>query len=113
MSLTSSTPSLADHVECEVELLLSTPHTIVVRARLEFAGGAGAQDAGLVIARQHCHGDRPSGQALLDAARQCLRRAGSDARNSARTVQRLLARIDGQWRPLLDRRPAASSSPGD
>src|SRR6218665_3194473 len=56
----------------DVELLLSTHLSIVVHARVEFDETEGSHETGLVIARERCRGDRPSGQALLDAARRCV-----------------------------------------
>ena len=91
------------------EVLLSTPLSIVVRARLEFADARESRDTELVIARQRCQGDRPSGLALLAAARCCVRRLAFGAGTAPRAACRLLACIDGRWQLLLDKasgRPA-------
>ncbi|QPF73346.1 hypothetical protein G8A07_10740 [Roseateles sp. DAIF2] len=96
-----------------LELLLSTPLSIVVRARAEFDDGSVTQEAGLVIARQGgCRGDRPTLAALQAAAWLCavrLSRCGS----AVRRLCRVLIRVDGGWVPVLEwpgalPRPAAA-----
>lgn len=90
----------------DVELLMSTHLTIVVRARVELDGdvpGHGSvQDTGLVISRRRCRGDRPSRRALLDAARDCVARMASGAGSAPKAVRRLLARVDGAWQALVE-----------
>ncbi|OWQ88604.1 hypothetical protein CDN99_17340 [Roseateles aquatilis] len=79
------------------ELLLSTPLTVVVRARLEFldtAGHADEKDLALVIPRSRCQGDAPYWPALLSAAQEHWHRCPGSAR-------RLLACLDGEWQTLL------------
>ncbi|MET0518009.1 MAG: hypothetical protein ABW005_04135 [Burkholderiaceae bacterium] len=85
----------------DVELLLSTPLSIVVRARLEFADGGPPQEAGLVVARHHCQGDCPSAAALRDAAAACLGRWNARrSQGAARQPRRLEAAIDGVWQTV-------------
>ncbi len=80
------------------ELLLSTPLTVVVRARLSYmdADGLAAQDElALVIPRSRCDGDRPYWPALLSAASEHWHRCPGRA-------SRLMVCIDGEWETLLD-----------
>lgn len=79
------------------ELLLSTPLTVVVRARLEFVDADGQPDEcelALVIARSRCSGDHPYWPALLSAAQEHWHRSPGHAR-------RMLACVDGEWQTLL------------
>lgn len=79
------------------ELLLSTPLTVVVRARLECADAQGEpqeHELALVIARSRCEGDHPYWPALLSAAQEHWHRCPGQAR-------RLLACVDGEWQTLL------------
>ncbi|HEX2010809.1 MAG TPA: hypothetical protein VJN44_07725 [Roseateles sp.] len=86
-------------VALDVELLLSTPLSIVVRARAEFDDGSAAQEAGLVIARQACRGDRPRRAALLAAATLCVARLARCG-DGMRRVSRLQVRVQGRWQAL-------------
>jgi len=90
-------PALVDPGHLEFELLLSTPLSIVVRARAEFDDGSTCQEAGLVIARRECRGDRPSLRALYDAALACAARL---SRDGGRRVRCLQARVRDGWMPL-------------
>lgn len=85
--------------ELDLELLLSTPASIVVRARADFDDGSASQEAGLVIARRDCVGDRPGVRALYWAALAC---AGRLARCGARPrrVRCVQARVGGGWVPV-------------
>lgn len=79
------------------ELLLSTPLTVVVRARLTFVshdGQAGEQELALVIPRSRCEGDHPYWPALMAAATEHWHRCPGCARQ-------LLACVDGEWQTLL------------
>lgn len=95
---TRRAPNTVARADCvPAELLLSTPLTVVVNARLEFvdaAGGLDEQDLPLVIARRHCEGDHPLRPALLAAAMEQLQRCPWP-------VRRLRARVDGEWRTLV------------
>jgi len=98
-------PALADQPRVPVGLRLSTPLSVVVRARLELGDGAPDEPVGLVISRADCQGDQPSGHALLQAAHAALQRrqaAGLRLDRVARRPRRLLAEVDGQWRTLVD-----------
>lgn len=80
-----------------VELLLSTPKTVVVRARLGFVapdGHLGENELALVIPRSRCSGDQPYWPALLSAAQEHWHRCPGCARE-------LLACIDGEWQVVL------------
>jgi hypothetical protein len=90
----------------EVELLLSTPSSIVVRARVEFDDGRAGQEAGLVIPRHCCRGNRPSLAALQKAAQLCAVRLSRSSSQAPRAVRRLLACINGRWFELLQPTPA-------
>lgn len=92
------------------ELLLSTPRTIVLRARAEFSDGSGAQEAGLVIPRQDCQGERPSAEALRNAAWMCATRLGRCG-GAVRRLYRLLVRVEGRWVPLLELPRGALAQP--
>ena len=84
------------------ELLLSTPLTVVVRARLSYldTDGLAAQDElALVIPRSRCDGDRPYWPALLSAASEHWHRCPGRA-------SRLMVSIDGEWETLLDAQAA-------
>jgi len=97
----------SSRTSAELELLLSTPLTVVVKTRIESADGAAGQEAGLVIARQHCVGDQPSRAALMAAARRCVARL----RGRSRQACRLLVRTaDGAWLPLIEAGPAANAA---
>lgn len=87
--------------ELELELLLSTPCSIVVRARAEFDDGTPSQEAGLVIARRDCVGDRPSMRALYWAALACAARLARCGGERPRQVCCLQARVSGGWVPLV------------
>lgn len=91
----------------DVDLLLSTPASIVVRARVEFADGSMLQDAGLVVAREHCHGNRPKVSALRCAAQLCAARLSRPVGPKPRAVRALYALVDGVWCALqLQPQPA-------
>lgn len=94
---------LAHQPSLDVDLLLSTHLSIVVHARVEFDEAGRAHETGLVIARERCDGDRPSGQALLEAAHRCVGHLSYGAAHTPRAARRVLARVDGHWLPLLDR----------
>jgi hypothetical protein len=68
-----------DVVDTDLDLSLSTPSTLVVKASLEVAlPGAGAPDhvdLALVIPRSKCRGERPLLAALVEAARAAVARA--------------------------------------
>ena len=107
----SSTPSpskpsqvddLAAHPGLDVELLMSTHMTVVVRARVEFDDAEEPCDTGLVISRSRCSGGRPSGHVLLDAARQCAVRLASRAGSMPKAVKRVWVRVNGRWQALLE-----------
>lgn len=79
------------------ELLLSTPLTVVVRARLEFVDDVGLADErelALVIPRSRCDGDRPYWPALMSAASEHWHRCPGSAR-------RLQVCVEGGWETLL------------
>ena len=78
------------------ELLLSTPLTVVVRARLSFIvdGRADVREIALVIPRSRCEGDHPYWPALLSAATEHWHRCPGSARE-------LAANVDGEWQTLL------------
>ncbi len=81
----------------DAELLLSTPLTVVVCARLDWADAAGAvqsHEVALVIARSRCQGDHPYWPALLAAAQEHWHRCPGHAR-------RLQVRVDGEWQTVL------------
>lgn len=67
-----------DVVDTDLDLSLSTPSTLVVKARLEVAvpdaGAPRSMDLALVIPRSKCRGERPRLAALLDAARAAVAR---------------------------------------
>lgn len=92
------TLELMDTLErVNAELLLSTPLTVVVRARLEFIdenGKADEQELALVIPRSRCDGDSPYWPALMSAASEHWHRCPGCAR-------RLLVCVDGEWETLL------------
>lgn len=68
-----------DVVDADLDLCLSTPSTLVVKATLEVAsseaGAASSMDLALVIPRSKCRGERPRLGALLEAARAAVARA--------------------------------------
>lgn len=90
----------------DVDLLLSTPASIVVRARVEFSDGSTLQDAGLVVAREHCRGNRPEASALRRAAQLCAARLSRPVGPKPRAVRALYALVDGVWCALLQPQPA-------
>ena len=92
--------SLKTSLTAVPELLLSTPQTLVLRARAEFDDGSQAQEAGLVIPRRGCCGECPSLEALQAAARLCAQRL-SRGGSAVRRLRRLLIRVDGGWVPVL------------
>ncbi len=105
--------ALDDPRGLDVELLLSTHLSVVVRARLEGPAGGDAQEVSLVIARPACIGDRPAGAALLAAAQQFIDRSGVSASQvpglpGPGPACRLLVCIAGRWQCLIDDHPAAS-----
>lgn len=77
----------------EVELLLSTPSTIVVRVQALDDRGQVHEDA-LVIRRRDCVGDRPRWRALMQAAAE---RVG---RSAHRVLRSVTLRVDGRWHVL-------------
>lgn len=82
----------------EVELLLSTPKTVVVSVRAVDAGGR-IREESLVIPRHNCVGDRPRLRALLQAAAEWV------ARRADAAIRRILVRTGGAWQVLHE--PAA------
>lgn len=93
---------LATQPDLDVELLMSTHLTVVVRARVEFEDADAAQDTGIVIARRRCDGKKPSGRVLAEAARECAMRLALRAGSVPRSVRRLWVRVNGRWQALLD-----------
>lgn len=85
------------------ELLLSTPLTVVVRAKLDYVvdGQAQEDEVALVISRNRCEGDHPYWPALLSAAQEHWHRCRGQAR-------RMTACVDGEWQTLLAAQPAAA-----
>jgi hypothetical protein len=83
----------------DVELLLSTHLTVVVRARLEFADG-GSDETGLVIPRQRCEGDQPHTDALVEAARACALQLQRKADAQARPLSALSVFRGVRWAAL-------------
>jgi hypothetical protein len=75
------------------DLLLSTPLTVVVRARLLY-GEAQEQELALVIPRSRCEGDHPYWPAVIAAAQEHWHRCPGCARE-------LQACVDGRWQTLL------------
>lgn len=64
------------HVAAELDVALSTPLTVVVKARLELADAdQEALPLALVIPRSQCRGERPHVDALIDAAQAAVARA--------------------------------------
>lgn len=91
-----------------VDLLLSTPASIVVRARVLFEGESVGQEAGLVISRQCCDGDRPSLGALRNAAQTCaarLSRCGQGLRRVRGLLVRVLDAQGARWMPMWQLEP--------
>lgn len=111
MNLFDASQAHAD-TALDVDLLLSTPLSIVVRARLEFEDGGSPQEAGLVVARHHCRGDCPSAAALREAAAACLARwtARRSKRVPARRPLRLDAVIGGRWQTLWGADPVPQAA---
>ena len=75
-----SLPVAADDVvDADLDLCLSTPSTLVVKATLEVAvpeaAATRSMDLALVIPRSKCRGERPRFAALLEAARAAVARA--------------------------------------
>ncbi len=89
------------------ELLLSTPLTVVVRAKLEFVvnGQVQEDEVALVISRNRCEGDHPYWPALLSAAQEHWHRCRGQARH-------MTACVDGEWQTLLAAQPAGAAEPG-
>lgn len=85
------------------ELLLSTPLTVVVRAKLDYVvdGQAQEDEVALVISRNRCEGDHPYWPALLSAAQEHWHRCRGQAR-------RMTACVDGEWQTLLAAQSAAA-----
>jgi hypothetical protein len=83
----------------EVELLLCTHLTVVVRARLEFEDG-GSDETGLVIPRQRCDGDQPHAAALAEAAHACAVQLQRKADDQARPLRAISACRGGRWAAL-------------
>jgi len=83
----------------DVELLLSTHLTVVVRARLDFADG-GSDETGLVIPRQRCEGDQPQADALAEAACACALQLERRADAQARPLRALSVCRGGRWSAL-------------
>jgi hypothetical protein len=95
-SVSDRLEDLDEDLSQNAELLLSTHLTVVVRARCATRGtAADVREVGLVIARQHCEGDRPLRHALQAAAERC-------AAQAAIAPSRIEARIEGRWVSLLD-----------
>ncbi len=91
----------------DTELLLGTHLTVVVQARLVAAQSPVAiREIGLVIARQHCKGDRPLRRALQAAADRCTAQ-------SIETPDRIEVRIGGRWVPITARSSGAPPSKGN
>ncbi|ALV04565.1 hypothetical protein [Roseateles depolymerans] len=86
------------------ELLLSTPLTVVVRAKLDFVmdGQVREDEVALVISRNRCEGDHPYWPALLSAAQEHWHRCRGQAR-------RMTACVDGEWQTLLAAQPTAAN----
>ncbi|UXH78409.1 hypothetical protein [Roseateles amylovorans] len=81
----------------DAELLLSTPLTVVVCARLDYAVADGtltSHEVALVIPRSRCQGDHPYWPALLAAAQEHWHRCPGHA-------HRLLVRVHGEWQTIL------------
>gem|GEM_PF-1603758 len=92
-----ATPDFKPSHCVNAELLLSTPLTVVVRARLDYFDEQGEpqeQEVALVISRSRCEGDHPYWPALLSAAQEHWHRCPGRAR-------RLCACVDGEWQTLL------------
>ena len=83
----------------DVELLLSTHLTVVVRARLDFADG-GSDETGLVIPRQRCVGDEPKADALAEAARACAVQLQRKADAQGRPLRAVSVCRGGRWAAL-------------
>lgn len=83
----------------DVELLLSTHLTVVVRARLDFADG-GSDETGLVIPRQRCEGDQPQAAALAEAAQACAVQLQRKADAEGRPLCALSVFRGGRWAAL-------------
>jgi len=60
-----------------VQVLMRTPHTLVVRACVAWPGEPDWHDIELVVSRRHCRGERPSVQALMEAVPHGLTRLRS------------------------------------
>lgn len=86
------------------ELLLSTPLTVVVRAKLDYVvdGQVQEDEVALVISRNRCEGDHPYWPALLSAAQEHWHRCRGQAR-------RMTACLDGEWQTLLAAQPTAAN----
>jgi hypothetical protein len=97
--------ALADPAGLDVELLLRTHLSVVVRVRLEGLAGSAPQEGSLVIPRLGCVGDRPTGPALLAAAQQLICRQSFSASQHPDCPSRLLVRLGGRWLTLVDGHP--------
>lgn len=101
-----ATPAFKPSHCVSAELLLSTPLTVVVRARLDYVGVDGRQqqeEVALVISRNRCEGDQPYWPALLSAAQEHWHRCRGLA-------CRMTACVNGEWQTLLAAQAEATSS---
>lgn len=92
-------PWASTHVE--VDVLMSTAHTVVVGARVQLLGDAQWHDIEVVVPRHACRGNRPSVAALLKATSHGLRRLRGVGRRGRLAVLQLSALIDGRWQAVL------------
>ena len=83
------------HIDADLDVALSTPHTVVVNAQLEVADAQQSSvELSLVIPRSQCRGERPRLPALLHAAQAAIARA---TRGGTRyQPRRLLTLVAGQ-----------------
>jgi len=85
-----------------LDVLMSTPHSVVIGARVELADEPGWRDIEVVVPRRACRGDHPSCAALQEAARHGLSRLQDAGCRAHLPVIRLRALIDGHWQALLE-----------
>ena len=94
--------ALASAAYLAIEVLMSTPHSVVVSARVQLACEAAWRDIELVVPRRRCQGERPACDALMEAAFHGIRRLQGAGRRRRLRVVHLKARVDGRWQALLE-----------
>jgi hypothetical protein len=92
-----------DTIDADLDVSLSTPHTLVLSATLEITAESSETqtvDLALVIPRSKCHGERPLLSALLDAVSAAVARAMRSGTTPLRALPRRVVAL-AAGRPYL------------